>query len=271
VHPLFEQALAEIDAAFAKYVRYVPQPQRVPFKQHFIFRYKEQTVQQALVQKLARVISGLRACGHLLDYGHVQEVAILQRTLDELGEDIAFLAAAVTNDAITPLHKQYLDSFYEEEFDLNTGKLLQRRKRHQVPRDKIIGYITRVLSGSGPVDPSTAIDSHHNLNKVYSGFVHAASPHIMDMYGGNPARFHTAGLLGTPLVEHQQDDLWNYFYRAIGQAVIVGKAFGDVPTVTRLLAYVTHFEKCSGTNFRAETVAAIRKGEKKSSADDRNQ
>lgn len=263
MHPLFGQALTEIDAAFAKYVRYVPQPQKVPFKQHFIFRYKEQTVQQALVQKLARVISGLRASAHLLDQGHVQEVGILQRMLDELGEDIAFLAVAITNDTVTPMHKQYLASFYEEEFDLNSGKPLHRRKRHQVPRDKIVAYVTRVLGGSGPVDPSTAIDTHHTLNKVYSGFVHAASPHIMDMYGGNPARFHTAGLLGSPLVEHQQDDLWNYFYRAIGQAVIIGKAFGDVPTVTRLLAYVTHFEKCSGTSFRAETVAAMRKDQKK--------
>ena len=33
------------------------------------------------------------------------------------------------------------------------------------------------------------------LTKTYSGFVHAASPQIMDMYGGSPPHFHVEGML----------------------------------------------------------------------------
>ena len=40
----------------------------------------------------------------------------------------------------------------------------------------------------------------------YSGYVHAASPHIMEMYGGNPARFHVRGMHGTPRQDEHRDD-----------------------------------------------------------------
>jgi hypothetical protein len=99
---------------------------------------------------------------------YVQEVGGIQRTLDEFGEDILFLSAALTNDSVTPLDQRYLDSFYEEEFDAITGKQLHRRKRDMVPREKIVAYITRVLGGT-TVNPSIAIDNAHHINKVYSG------------------------------------------------------------------------------------------------------
>ena len=83
----------------------------------------------------------------MLDHGFVQEQGAIQRTLDEIGEDIVFLAAALTNDRITPLHVRYLNSFYEEEFDAQTGKPKLRRKRDMVPRDKIQAYVHRVLGG----------------------------------------------------------------------------------------------------------------------------
>ena len=55
-----------------------------------------------LIQKLARVITGLRGAAALLDQGLVQEQGVIERTLDEIGEDIAFLAPlAITNDSIT--------------------------------------------------------------------------------------------------------------------------------------------------------------------------
>jgi hypothetical protein len=258
VHPLFEQALGQLAEAFGKMVRYVPPPVLVPFKDGFVFRFKEKTIQQALIQKLARVITGLRGAAALLDQGLVQEQGVIQRTLDELGEDIAFLAVAITNDTITPLHERYLESFWEEEFDPKTGKELNRRKRHMVPRDKITAYVTRVLADVH-TNPSKVIDSAHHMSKVYSGFVHAASPHIMDMYGGKPPHFHIGGMRGTPPAAGYQDDLWNYFYRALNHAAIVAKAFGDAKLVSTLQAYIDHFEACSGTTTRRDVLKELAK------------
>ena len=75
-------------------------PQRVPHGDAFVFRYKEKTIHQAMVQKLARVVSGLHAARLLLENGLLQEQAAVQRMLDEFHEDILFLAFAVIKENI---------------------------------------------------------------------------------------------------------------------------------------------------------------------------
>src|SRR5437016_1486823 len=99
----------------------VPQPREVPFHDGFAFRYVEKTLHQALVQKLARCVSGLHAARLLSMEGLVQEQGVLQRMLDEVQEDITFLACSVVFNDTTPLHAAYLDAFYEEEFDAPTS------------------------------------------------------------------------------------------------------------------------------------------------------
>lgn len=71
------------------------------------YRYKEQNISQALIQKLARIQSTLRAIRLLLENGFLQEQAILQRTIDETNQDIAFLAYGVLYGC-TELHSRYL-------------------------------------------------------------------------------------------------------------------------------------------------------------------
>jgi hypothetical protein len=114
---LFHQALTVMGNAFQRLEQQVPPPQKQPWKDSFVFRYKEQTIEQALIQKLARSISGLHAVDMLLLHGLLQEQGVIHRTLDEIHQDIFFLAAAVTNDSVTERHKQYLASFWAEAFE----------------------------------------------------------------------------------------------------------------------------------------------------------
>ncbi|WP_331842205.1 hypothetical protein [Ralstonia solanacearum] len=86
----------------------VPSPKRVPLKDSYAFRYTEKTVHQALVQKLARVVSGLYAARLLMEAGLVQEQAALQRVLDEITEDISFLSFSVVLGESTAQHQTYL-------------------------------------------------------------------------------------------------------------------------------------------------------------------
>jgi hypothetical protein len=97
----------------------VPPPQRIPYKNSFVFRYAEKTLHQALVQKLARLVSGLHAAHILCSKGFVQEQASLQRILDEVAEDISFLSFSVISNDSTEAHKTYLFAFFQEEFDPN--------------------------------------------------------------------------------------------------------------------------------------------------------
>lgn len=104
---LYDQALTNMERTLHDLASRVPPPQRVSFKDSFVFRHVEKTVHQALVQKLARLISSLNAARLLMEAGFVQEQATLQRVLDEISEDISFLSFSVVYHDATPLHQAY--------------------------------------------------------------------------------------------------------------------------------------------------------------------
>ena len=97
-------------------------------------------------------------------------------------------------------------------------------------------------------DPSTGVKLSRTINKGYSGYVHGASPQIMDLYGGNPPRFHVHGMGGTERQEEHRHDLWNYFFRSIVAFALAAKAFGDEELFRRIREYHFEFDKAAGRN-----------------------
>ena len=211
------------------------------------FRYNEKGIYQAIIQKLARAQSAVRAAYVLLENGFCQEQAILHRVIDETNEDIIFLVYAVTNDSITDLHKRFLEAFWEEEVDESGTMIDSKQKRPMIPRKKIRAYIAKVEGNI--LDQSRSIELSRTISSTYSGFIHGASPQIMDMYGGNPPHFHTKGLLGTPRMQEYADDLWNYMYRTFLSHIIVAKALGAKKHVEFLDKYKLQFEKNAGQTY----------------------
>jgi hypothetical protein len=205
-------------------------------------------VYQALVQKLARLVSSLHATRLLMTHGFVQEQAALQRVLDELQEDVTFLACGVIFNKWTSLHDDYLAAFFEEEFDAETA-IDSTQKRPMIPRKKIRAWIA---SMDGGLDQSRGVELTRTISKAYSGYVHAASPHIMDMYGGNPPAFHMHGMLGTPRHVEHRADLWNYFYRAIIAFGFAAKAFGDDGLFATIRDFADEFVRISGKDYQSK-------------------
>ena len=217
----------------------VPEPVLVPYKGSFVFRYKEKSLKQALIQKIARLISGLHAARLLLEHGFVQEQASIQRMLDELQEDITFLSfSAILNDQ-TPLHQEYLNEFYKDDFESNNANYVSI-KRKMIPRRKIRAYIARALQN--PSDVSKTVDSLNAVGDFYSGYIHAVSPCIMDMYYGEPAKFYVRGLVGTERHYEHRNDLWNYFYRGINALSYVLKVFKVEELLTDLNKFIAKIE-----------------------------
>lgn len=242
---LYDETLRRLDEAFQKLEIKVPLPRKMPHGDSWVFRYKERTIHQAMIQKLARIVSGLHAARLLCDNGLVQEQSSIQRMLDEFHQDIWFLAFAVIKNEITPLHKKYLDAFYKEEFDPITGKPLLDRPT--VPRKKIRAYLAR-LEQATSTDHSSAVTAYHTVYSANSGFIHGASPHIMDMFGGYPPRFQIHGMAGTPRHESHRYDLYNYFFRTITSFSLVAKAFGDEDLFQKLRSWLAQFDSQSGRN-----------------------
>ena len=68
----------------------------------------------------------------------------------------------------------------------------------------------------------------------------------MEMYGGNPPRFHCSGIHESPLYFDHQQDLWNYFYRGICAFGFAAKAFGDEAQFVKIQQYRDDFARQSG-------------------------
>lgn len=249
MHPelLYEQALAHMERTVEELAKRVPQPHKRPYSDGFVFRYIEMTVHQALVQKLARLVSSLHATRLLMTHGYVQEQAAMQRILDEIQEDITFLAFGIIFNNWTRLHDDYLAAFFEEEFDADSA-IESSQRRPMIPRKKIRAWIASI---EGSLDPSTGVEVTRTISKAYSGFVHAASPQIMDMYGGNPPRFHVRGMINTPRHAEHRADLWNYFYRAIVAFGFAAKAFGDDVLFETIRKFSDEFASLSGKNYQS--------------------
>jgi len=236
--------LSNMESTLMALEKRVPAPKFTDFGDGHVFRYVERSIHQAIIQKLARIISGLHAARILLAHGFFQELGALQRMIDEFQQDVMFLSQGVINGDLTDLHTRYIDAFYMEELDKPGDPLASKQNRPMIPRKKILSYLAK-LDGA-TLDPYRGAKTPRILGKMYSGFVHGASPHIMDMYGGNPPKFHVAGMLGTPRVNEHRDDLWNYFYRGIIAFAFAAMAFGDEVLVSSIREYRDQFEAATG-------------------------
>ena len=85
----FEKVLSELDDTFRRLEAQVPPPAMVKQENGVVWRCHEKLPQQALLQKLSRYISGLRASYLLLENGYCQELGVMRRILDEIDEDIS--------------------------------------------------------------------------------------------------------------------------------------------------------------------------------------
>lgn len=242
--PLESEAIAAMTSALRRFEAAVAAPQKVPHKGSFVYRYSNKGLREALVQKMARSISGLNAVGVLLAAGYVQEVGILFRTLDETHEDIAFLATAKSNGAYTERHKKFLDAFYAEAVFSRPEGSLDIPKPDLLPRKKVRAHTMNTL-GKG-LNVSQALSVSESIGTACSGYVHGASENIMDLYGGDPPHFHVTGMLGTPRIATFAADAQNYIYRGLMATIMCAIAFGDRALVEGLYAFLAKYEEANG-------------------------
>lgn len=210
----------------------------------YVYRYKVQSIYQAIVQKLARVITSLQALSVLNDVGLLQEQAALQRTVDEFREDVEFLCFGLIFNEMTDLHNEYLAAFYEEEFDNPDSALTSTQKRTMISRKKIRAFVSKDR-GTG-YDQNSRIEVGRTISKIYSGYVHGASPQLMELYYGSPPYFHLSGGTDSPFYEDHTEDLINYYYRAILSFAFAAKALGEDGLFEQIRSYSGEFAIASG-------------------------
>jgi len=230
---VFNRVMAELEEAFRRLEEQVPPPIKEGHRDGFVLRYAEKTPQQAMLQKFARLISGLHSLRLLLLSGFLQEMGVIQRTLDDFEEDILFITLAVANDDMTDHHRQYLEYHWMEE----QGEA--GANRGQVHRKYIRAYVAKHCGD----DPSSMISAGRKIYKGYSGFVHGSGEAIIDMCMTDPPRYFLAGMLESQLYPDHQDDLWNYLYRGLVASTFMARLFSDEVLWNKRFRSLKGFEK----------------------------
>ena len=222
----FEKVLSELDDTFRRLEAQIPPPVMVKHGDGVVWRYHEKMPQQALLQKLARYISGLRASCLLLENGYCQELGVMRRILDEIDEDILFITLGLIH-GMTDKHNQYLEHFW-----------LEAPGPSAVKRDKIRAFVTGHTE-----NPHEANAAGRTVFRTFSAYVHATSVSTVDMCVGDPPRFQLEGMKDNPIYLDHVEDIWNSFFQGLLIAVYVAKAFNDEALLQERLKAKRVFEK----------------------------
>ena len=192
---------------------------------------------------MARIVSALNATQLLLTNGFVQEQSAMHRMIDEAQQDVTFLAYGVLKDDITSLHTKYLEDFFAETFT-DPARPAESPRAYAAPqRRKIQAYLARA-EGS-PFDEHRGLAIMVTLHVAYSGYVHGASPHIMEMVDGDPVRFHVRGMRQTTTWQQHADDFLNYVFRSVSAFAIAAIALGHREKFDELRELSERFEETS--------------------------
>jgi hypothetical protein len=189
------------------------------------FRYQEQGDLLLIFLKGIRYLSLLNAAFTLLEKGHFQEMYILSRCMDEAFEDATlFMKQLGENGELSELQQTVMDEFYQEEFEnyFSPSPDLKNTKRHRTPREKI----RKAINASSLQQFPAFKDTFTTIYKTFSGYVHGAYPHIMELFGGHPFHYHTRGMLGTPKLIEAKDQLAMNIYRGLLFGRLAAKRLG---------------------------------------------
>lgn len=231
----YRAALNSMRMGFAQLEKLVPPPRNESWGDTWRSRYAEQLLEQAIVLKLARVVSALAALDILILGGFIAEQGNLQRVIDEAIEDILFLALSPTNGLHSKLHDEFLSAFWLEDFSDPSDPVGSANSRPMIPRKKIRAFVHR--SSSLP-NPSQADAVAKSLYSVYSGFVHGAAQHVMELYDERRGRFQLSGLNSHQRYTDYVRDAQNYYYRGLIAVAMAAKALGDEDTL-KLISVAT--------------------------------
>jgi hypothetical protein len=155
--------------------------------------------------------------------------------IEEACEDIPFMATPLGGDGQPSPHQmRFCEEFFQEEFS-GSDLVESHQSRDRVPRQRVRAGMSRIGDGDDGRDPSREVQIGRVLSGVFSGFVHGAYVHVMELFGGAPPRFLTRGLLGTPRLQECLINHVNYAYRSLLAVEAVGHCAHREDVVYRAL------------------------------------
>lgn len=254
------KTLLQLHAQYDVLVEYLPRVKRVQIGGNIFFRHPEQSAVLMCHLKGVKLISTLNASILLLRSGYVQEIGALCRMADDFCYEIMFFMGSKPESGPSKDQNRMLDSFFQEEFENPDDMLGSPQNRDTVPRRKINAAFGSAVKNE--VNPHDAQRTLETIHKTFSGYVHGAYPHIMELYGGLPPRFHMDGMLGTPRIKEWLGQLVIYVYRSIMVTELIAMRLGaeaQVQIIRQLLVEYEVTMNCKPTETAEAMIRKIKK------------
>lgn len=215
------KTLSELESLYHQMHQQIEPPVFMDDNNYSRFRYRTNSESLACFLKGIKIISTLKASLVLLRGGYAQEVGALCRMIDDFCNEIFFLLAPQDGEKLSKDQIRFLEDFFQEELDETRQPLKSKQKRVNVPVRKIHGTFGKLAGNE--LNPSDAQELLRTTHQAFSGYLHGAYPHIMEMYGGNPPNFHMSGMLGTPRIQEWWEQILGYVYRTVMISVFVAR------------------------------------------------
>jgi hypothetical protein len=185
------------------------------------FRHERHSDVLLCFLKGVKLISTLNAAFVLLRHGYIHEIGVLFRVAEDSFTDISFMLLPHNADKASEDQQRFFEDFFQEEFEDPAYPLGANQKRDSVPRRKIFSAFGQLVRNE--LNPSDAQSAVSTIHKTYSGYVHGAYPHIMELYGGAPPHFHMSGMLNTPKIDEWRKQFTDQLYRGIMVSELVAR------------------------------------------------
>lgn len=155
------------------------------------FRYKDPNPYTFLVLKMARMVTGFYSALLLTQKGLFEDAGAVHRVIIECSHDIDFVMEGLTQDPFPEDKQKLVDNFFQNDNLTPEQMLSTMRKQPTIPRKKIYPTVGRFLSPENPDRPQRIVKV---IEELFSGYVHAAYPHVMEMYEGKGKEFQMRGI-----------------------------------------------------------------------------
>lgn len=166
---------------------------------HAGFRYGKPEAKHFCMLKAVRAVSGLNAVICLAEKGFNQEIFVLLRTIVECTAHIEFVLAGLAGEALAKKQEKVVEAFFADFRRNGADDYKGQHLRQEDVHKEISRYIEElgVTGKESRFAEVSAKDLMSNIYRNFSNYVHARYPEVMDMYGGDPAKFHMNGMSGT--------------------------------------------------------------------------
>jgi len=202
------------------------------------FLYEEPDPVIFLVLKMARIVTAFYATLKLTKHGLFEDAGAICRIIVECQSDIDFVMEGLTKDSFPTEKQEILDNFFNQEIPTIQEMMGTMKKAPTIPRRKIYPAVGRLLS---PEDPDRPQRISKVIEEMFSGYVHASYPHIMEMYEGTRKEFRMSGVQFRIPMFIKQVAL--NIHAALNQFAILAKALDLTDLRTRLRESVKELEK----------------------------